>query len=536
MPAVASARSALKITFHGREALPPHGAAIAVPLGAGGSFPAVTRRIDAKLEGLLKDAASRAECTGAAGEVLEVFTPQESGLSRVFLYGTTSQQDLPEGKASRAGRNEKKTFPEQPVSRIPALSATLAAEKAGAILYAKAVAAKVQGKELWLVSDSSTRALSVAEGALLRSWRFTTHHTRGAMHGEAKVQALRVVTTAGRGLERSFVAYKARARGNEIAKALVSESPNWLYPESFVAVAKRDLPPLGVKVSSLGETEMRRLNMGALLGVAQGSVRKPRLLVMEYKGAPASEKPVLLVGKGVCFDTGGISLKPPKGMEDMKYDMGGAAAVTGAIAAIAGRKARANVVALAGLVENMPDGNAQRPSDIVYSASGQTIEVLNTDAEGRLVLADALWYAQKYYKPRAIVDLATLTGAMVVALGSTRAGCFANDDRLARALLAAGERVAEPLWRFPLEPDYDKLLDSPAADMQNISPGYGAGSITAAQFLQRFVDRRVPWAHLDIAGVAWRHGGSLEAAKGATGYGVRLLNEYVLSTERGSRR
>ena len=534
MPSVASAQSALKITFHGREATPPSGAAIAVPMGAGGNLPAVARRIDAKLGGLLKDAITRANCAGGAGEVLEIFTPKESGLSRVFLYGTTPQQNLPQKSAT--GRGAKKTFPEQPVSRTTALSATLAAEKAGAVLYAKVVAAKVKDKELWLLSDSPDRVLSIAEGALLRSWRFTTHHTRGAMSAEAQLQNLRVVTTRGKGLERAFAPHKARARGNEIAKALVSESPNWLYPESFVSVAKRDLPSLGVKVSSLSEAEMRRLNMGALLGVAQGSVRKPRLLVMEYKGAPASEKPILLVGKGVCFDTGGISLKPSKGMEDMKYDMGGAAAVTGAIAAIAGRKARANVVALAGLVENMPDGNAQRPSDIVYSASGQTIEVLNTDAEGRLVLADVLWYAQTRYKPRAIVDLATLTGAMVVALGSVRAGCFANDDRLAQALLTAGDRVAEPLWRFPLEPSYDKLLDSPAADMQNISPGYGAGSITAAQFLQRFVDKRVPWAHLDIAGVAWQHGGSAETEKGATGYGVRLLNEYVRSQERGSRR
>ena len=319
------------------------------------------------------------------------------------------------------------------------------------------------------------------------------------------------------------------------ARALVSEPPNRLYPESFVSAAKRVLAPLGVKVSSLNETEMARLGMGALLGVAQGSVRKPRLLVMEYRGGRKGAPPVALVGKGVCFDTGGISLKPSKGMEDMKYDMAGGGAVAGAMAALAGRKAKANVVGLVGLVENMPDGNAQRPSDIVESASGQTIEVLNTDAEGRLVLADVLWYAETKFRPRCMVDLATLTGAIVVSLGGLHAGCFANDEGHARALGAAGRETGELLWDLPLDPRYDALIDSPAADIKNISAGYGAGSITAAQFLQRFVEASTPWAHLDIAGMAWNDRASATAAGGATGFGVRLLDRFVERTAEGRR-
>jgi leucyl aminopeptidase len=272
---------------------------------------------------------------------------------------------------------------------------------------------------------------------------------------------------------------------------------------------------------------MTELGMGSLLGVAQGSPREARLLAMEWDGTGgAVERPVVFVGKGVTFDTGGISLKPGAGMEDMKWDMGGAGAVAGAMKALAGRKAKARVVGICGLVENMPDGNAQRPGDIVTSMSGQTIEVLNTDAEGRLVLCDALTWAQRTYKPEVIVDLATLTGAMIVSLGNEYAGIFSNDDDLANGLIAAGQAVGDPLWRFPLSPAYDKLIDSPIADMKNIGPRY-AGSITAAQFLKRFIEEGVKWAHLDIAGMVWadKPGGTWD--KGATGYGVRLIDRFV---------
>jgi leucyl aminopeptidase len=271
---------------------------------------------------------------------------------------------------------------------------------------------------------------------------------------------------------------------------------------------------------------MRKLGMGALLGVAQGSMREPRLLCMKWDGTGGKADPVAFVGKGVTFDTGGISLKPGPGMEDMKWDMGGAGAVAGAMKALALRKAKAHVIGVCGLVENMPDGKAQRPGDVVTTGSGQTVEVLNTDAEGRLVLCDAIWWVQKTYKPKTIVDLATLTGAMIVSLGHEHGGIFANDDDLAAQLVAAGKTVDEKLWRMPMGEAYDKLIDSPIADMKNIGPRE-AGSITAAQFIGRFVEDGVKWAHLDIAGMVWAAKPGTLWEKGATGYGVRLLDQFV---------
>ena len=272
--------------------------------------------------------------------------------------------------------------------------------------------------------------------------------------------------------------------------------------------------------------------MGALLGVGQGSVRESQLLLLEWNGLPArrgrkpAEGPLAFVGKGVTFDTGGISIKPSAGMGDMKWDMGGAGVVIGLMRALAGRRAKAHVVGVCGLVENMPGGAAQRPGDIVTSMSGQTIEVLNTDAEGRLVLADALWYAQEHFEPRLVVDLATLTGAVIVALGHEHAGLFSNDDALSARLTAAGKEVGEPVWRLPLGKAYDKAIDSDAADMKNIGNRAG-GSITAAQFLQRFIKDDTPWAHLDIAGVTWSNKAKPTVPKGGTGFGVRLLDRLV---------
>ena len=299
-----------------------------------------------------------------------------------------------------------------------------------------------------------------------------------------------------------------------------------LWSVDTVARVLADIAGLGLEVSVLGETEMRELGMGALLGVSQGSAREARLLALKWNGAGPGDPDLALVGKGVTFDTGGISLKPGAGMEDMKWDMGGAGAVAGAIKALAGRKAKARVVGICGLVENMPDGNAQRPGDIVTSMSGQTIEVLNTDAEGRLVLCDVITWAQKTYAPEIIIDLATLTGAMIISLGNEYAGIFANDDGLADDLIAAGKAAGDPLWRFPLGDAYNKLIDSPIADMKNIGPRYG-GSITAAQFIKRFVEEGVKWAHLDIAGMVWADKPGATWDKGATGYGVRLLDRYV---------
>ena len=315
--------------------------------------------------------------------------------------------------------------------------------------------------------------------------------------------------------------------GLSFTRELVTEPANILYPESFVERCRARLEPLGVEFEVLDEAQMGALGMGALLGVAQGSVRPPRLLAMRWNGAGnASATPVVLIGKGITFDTGGISIKPAAGMEAMKWDMGGAGAVAGAMAAIAGRKAKANVVAVCALAENMPDGNAQRPGDVVTSMSGQTIEVINTDAEGRLVLCDAMTWAQRQYKPEVIVDLATLTGAMIISLGHEYAGIFSNDDGLAAQLVAAGNASGDKLWRMPLGDPYDKLIDSPIADMKNVGPREG-GSITAAAFLQRFVEGGVKWAHLDIAGMAWADKAGHLYDKGATGYGVALLDRFV---------
>jgi leucyl aminopeptidase len=274
---------------------------------------------------------------------------------------------------------------------------------------------------------------------------------------------------------------------------------------------------------------MARLGMGALLGVAQGSVREPKLLILKWNGGNAGDTPVVFVGKGVTFDTGGISIKPALGMEGMKWDMGGAGAVAGAMKALASRKAKANVVGICGLVENMPDGNAQRPGDVVTTMSGQTVEVINTDAEGRLVLCDAMTWAQKQFNPKVMIDLATLTGAMVITLGHEYAGIFSNDDKLAASLIAAADKSGDKLWRQPLGEAYDRLIDSDIADMKNVGPRE-AGSITAAQFLKRYVDEGVTWAHLDIAGVAWSNKASATYDKGATGYGVRLLDQYIADT------
>ncbi|MAJ85754.1 MAG: leucyl aminopeptidase [Candidatus Pelagibacter sp.] len=324
----------------------------------------------------------------------------------------------------------------------------------------------------------------------------------------------------------SQIKFKALEEGTFYARDLVSEPGNVLHPDEY---AKRisSLRKYGLKITIYDDKKLKKLGMNALLGVGQGSVRGSYLVTMEWNGAKNNSKPLAFVGKGVCFDTGGYSLKPAKFMEDMTYDMAGSAAVVGLMKNLALRKAKVNVVGVVGLVENMVSGNAQRPGDIVKSYSGKTVEVLNTDAEGRLVLADALTYTEKKFKPKFIIDLATLTGAIIVSLGSEYAGLFSNDNKLSKQIFEAGERVEEKVWRMPLHKNYDKLMNSKNADMQNINYIGGAGSTTAAQFLQRFILNKTPWAHLDIAGMAFsKYGGALNSG-GATGFGVRLLNQLV---------
>jgi len=377
-------------------------------------------------------------------------------------------------------------------------------------------------------SDSAAR---VALAAALRSWRYDRYHTK--LKDKHK-PTLKKVTIVG-GADGTAGRWKARwepvVEGIDLTRSLVTEPANVIYPESFVDRC-RDLAKLGIEMEVLNGEQMKKLGMGALLGVAQGSVRDPRLLVLRWNGGKDGAAPVAFVGKGVTFDTGGISIKPALGMEAMKWDMGGAGAVVGVLKTLALRKAKANIVGICGLVENMPGGNAQRPGDVVTSMSGQTVEVINTDAEGRLVLADAIAYVQRNYKPGTIIDLATLTGAIIVSLGHEFAGLFTPDDQLASDLLKASKESGDKLWRMPLAEPFDRLIDSPIADVKNVGPREG-GSITAAQFIKRFVEDGVKWAHLDIAGMAWSDKASSTFGKGATGFGVRLLDQFVADNLEG---
>jgi leucyl aminopeptidase len=359
-------------------------------------------------------------------------------------------------------------------------------------------------------------------GIKLKSYEFNIYKSKK----DKKPVSINVVGNKNKISSKDQLRFKALEEGTFFARDLVSEPGNILHPDEY---AKRinSLKKFGLKINIYDEKKLKKLGMNALLGVGQGSIRGSYLVTMEWNGTKNNSKPLAFVGKGVCFDTGGISLKPAKFMEDMTYDMAGSATVVGLMKNLAVRKAKINAVGVVGLVENMPGGNAQRPGDIVKSYSGKTIEILNTDAEGRLVLADALTFTEKKFKPKFMIDLATLTGAIIVSLGSEYAGLFSNDDKLSNQLLEAGNKVDEKLWRMPLHKNFDKLIDSKNADMQNINYVGGAGSTTAAQFLQRFILNKTPWAHLDIAGMAFsKYGGALNSG-GATGYGVRLLNKLI---------
>ena len=380
---------------------------------------------------------------------------------------------------------------------------------------------------------SAEAAADFAFGMRLRAYRFDRYKTKkkeGEDKNDPAATNIAIALADPAAARKKWSAREAVANGVALARDLVNEPPNVLFPVEFARRATA-LKKLGVAVDVLDVKRMKKLGMGALLGVGQGSAHEPRLVVMRWDGGKRGDKPVAIVGKGVCFDTGGISIKPAGGMEDMKGDMAGAACVVGLMHALAARKARANVVGIIGVVENMPDGAAQRPGDIVKSMSGQTIEIINTDAEGRLVLADALWYTKDRFKPKFMIDLATLTGAILVSLGQEYGGLFTNDDELAKHLIEAGGETGERLWRLPLGPEYDKLIDSKFADMKNTG-GRNAGSITAAQFLQRFVDK-TPWAHLDIAGTGMGAPASDINTSWGPGWGVQLLDRLVRDRHEG---
>jgi leucyl aminopeptidase len=456
------------------------------------------------LEQAVKDAARAAAFEPKPGKLFETFVSRDGQMTRLVLIGAKAKE-----------------------------RAAATWESAGAALAARYQSSGVKT----LVLDAGASDLkphelaSLLTGFVLRNWRHDQYRTR--LKDEQKVSLAKIVVHgAANGSQAAWDEAAALVEGVKFTRELVAEPANVIYPESFVARCRERLEGTGVEIEVLDEARMRELGMGALLGVSQGSEREGRLLVIRWNGGKQGEKPTVFVGKGVTFDSGGISIKPGAGMEDMKWDMGGAGAVAGAMLALSGRKAKANVVGVCGLVENMPDGKALRPSDILTTMSGQTVEVLNTDAEGRLVLCDALTWVQRNLDPARIVDLATLTGAMIISLGHEYAGLFSNNEELAEALTNAGRESGDKLWRFPLSPAYDKLIDSPIADMKNVGPRY-AGSITAAQFLQRFVENGTPWAHLDVAGLVWADKPGATWDKGATGFGVRLIDRFVRDTCEG---
>jgi len=464
--------------------------AVGFTVAGGSDWTGALAAMDAACDGAIRRTADAAGFDGSKGKTLLVLGAGAAAPARVVLTGLGA--DAP---------------------------TALELNKAGASLMAEVATRGDASLTLVPHDGSAASAAALLEGAAMRAYRFDAYRTR--LKDDQKQSVSTIVG-----------ACSDPASGADLlalARDLKHEPANILYPVAFAQRLKDELEPLGVEVTIIDEAQMEKEGWGALLGVGQGSVRDSAVVVMHWKGASGGvhDDPVCFVGKGVCFDTGGISIKPAGGMEDMKWDMGGAAAVSGLMKTLALRKAKANVVGLVGLVENMPDANAQRPGDIVTSLSGQTIQVLNTDAEGRLVLADVLWHAQEKYRPRFIVDLATLTGAMLVALGHEKAGVFSNDDELANQLFAASEATGEYVWRMPLGQEYNKSLDCKEADMRNIGGGRWGGSITAACFLERFIQKGQKWAHMDIAGVVWTDKPKPMVGTGATGFAVRSLDKLV---------
>lgn len=461
--------------------------------------------VPATLERAVSVGARAARFKGSEGQLFETFVERDGAVVRLALAGAGD---------------------------LKAADAAAGLEKAGAALATKYL---TSGEERIAIdiTGAGLDAAGVAAvllGLRLRSWRHDAYRTK--LKDEQKISLTQAtVVGAPEGAQAAWAIESRLAEGVEFTRTLVAEPGNKIYPVSFVEACEMAFAGTGAELTVLDMAQMEALGMGALLGVGLGSEQPSRVLAIRWNGG-GDEKPTAFIGKGVTFDTGGISLKPGAGMWDMKWDMGGAGAVVGAMLALVKRKARANLVGVVGLVENMPDGKAQRPGDVVTSMSGQTIEVLNTDAEGRLVLCDVIHWTQETFDPVQMVDFATLTGAMLIALGFEHGGLFANDDTLADKLLAAGKATGDKLWRLPLAPEYDKLIDSPIADVKNLGPREG-GSITAAQFLQRFVRKGTPWAHCDIAGMVWSDKPGRTWDKGATGYGVRLIDRFVRDTLEG---
>ena len=487
----------------------PRSGAVVVGAWEGKVLTSAARRLDEATGGAITRALSAASrFTGKKEELLPVVGPPNLTVNRIVLAGLGKPKEIDTRALQRLGGK---------------LLAHL--NEAGEV---EATFAIEVGAEAPI--GETEAAAELAFGAQLRSYRFDKYKTKQKPEQKPSLARLTVSVNDAAAAGRAFQPRDKTAEAVFFTRDLVSEPANVIYPQTLAAGAEA-LAALGVDVEVLDECKMGELGMNALLAVGQGSVRPPRVVVMQWHGADGSEStkdraPIAFVGKGVTFDTGGISIKPAAGMADMKWDMAGSAVVIGLMRLLASRNARVNAVGVVGLVENMPSGTAQRPGDIVISMSGQTIEVLNTDAEGRLVLADALWYCQDRFKPRLMIDLATLTGAVIVALGHHRAGLFSNNDELADRLIAAGKAVDEQVWRLPLANSYDREIDSDAADVKNIASGRAGGSIIGAQFLKRFVND-VPWAHLDIAGTAWSTKDAPTVPKGATAFGVRLLDRFV---------
>lgn len=483
---------------------------LAILVGEDGALGTIGKRLDDDAGGLISAAKKAAKFSGKLRAMLEVWLPDGDGARLCLLVGTGAIADNEESDWLDLGGS---VFAKLSGGKDPAATFVLDAP---------------EGEEI-----APEVAAEIALGMKLRSYKFDKYKTvkkdddNGDENGGPKngLEKITIAMNHAAKAKNIYAGLDAVGEGVCLARDLVNEPANVLGPVEFASQAKA-LTKVGVKVEILNDKELKKLKMGALLGVAEGSVRPARVAIMRWDGAKSKKAaPVAFVGKGVVFDTGGISLKPGAGMGDMKGDMGGAATVTGLMHALAARKAKVNAVGVIGLVENMPAGNAMRPGDIITSMSGQTIEVLNTDAEGRLVLADALWYTQKKFKPCITIDLATLTGAILVALGQEHAGLFSNDDELSRQLTEAGVATGERVWRLPLDTKYDKMIDTKNADMKNIG-GRFAGSITAAQFLQRYVND-TPWAHLDIAGTAMNSPKSEINQSWSSGFGVRLLDRLV---------
>jgi leucyl aminopeptidase len=489
----------MKVAF-AKAGMPATGTVV-VGVGAERPLGTAAQELDRASGGAVTRAIGATRFAGKKDETLTLLAPAGLSLDRILVVGTGDPAKLDAAGAEALG---------------------------GTVVAALAKTGVTEAAVLFDLPAGLETA--PASGALLRSYRFDRYRTTEKPEKKPSLEALTFHVADVEAAAAAFEPARAVAESVAFARDLVSEPANAVYPESL-AERCRELSALGLAVEVLDLAKLKELGMGALVGVAQGSAREPRVVVLRWNGAPgaADPRPVAFVGKGVTFDSGGISLKPGAGMEDMKWDMAGSAAVIGAMRALAARKAKANVIGIVGLVENMPSGTAQRPGDVVTSMSGQTIEVINTDAEGRLVLADVVWYANETFKPRAIIDLATLTGAIIIALGTDYAGLFATTDELAEGLTKAGAAVGEPVWRMPLGDAYDKELDSAIADMKNMGNSRNGGSIIGAQFIKRFV-KDTPWAHVDIAGVAWSKKDHTVVPKGATAFGVRLLDRYVADT------